>query len=188
MERSGPADEHDIERFREFLGLVARMQLDERHQAKLSASDVVQQTLLEAHERRAQFRGSTDEELAAWLRQILKNNLLDAFRALGRAKRDVAKERSLETLLDDSYSRIEAWFEAVQSTPSQHAAKEEQLVELAKALADLPEGQRESIVLHHLRGWSLAEVAVQLGRSESAVAGLLHRGLKKLREILAGGR
>ncbi len=187
MDHAGQTDELRLERFRDFLLLLARMQLDERHQAKFDASDVVQQTLLEAHEKRDRFRGSTDEELAAWLRQSLKNNLLDAFRALGRAKRDVAKERSLDALIDESCSRIEAWFEAVQSSPSQHAAKEEQLIQLARALAELPEGQRESIVLHHLKGWSLAEVSGHLGRTDSAVAGLLNRGLKKLREVLAEG-
>ena len=187
MDHAGQTDELRIERFREFLHLLARMQLDERHQAKLDASDLVQQTLLEAHVKRDQFRGSTDEELAAWLRQSLKNNLLDAFRALGRAKRDVAKERSLEALIDESCSRIEAWFEAVQSSPSQHAAKEQQLIQLATALGELAEGQRESIVLHHLKGWSLAEVSSHLGRTESAIAGLLNRGLKKLREVLAEG-
>ena len=180
-----PTEELGLERFREFLLLLARMQLDERHQAKFSASDVVQQTFLEAHEQRDQFRGATSEELAAWLRQTLKHNLLDAFRALGRAKRDVARERSLEATIEDSFSRVEAWFEAVQSSPSQVAAKEEQLVLLADALPALPEAQRESIVLHHLKGWSLADVAGHLGRSEVAVAGLLFRGLKKLREILA---
>lgn len=185
MDEREPPDELRIERFREFLLLLARMQLDERHQAKFDPSDVVQQTLLDAHEQRERFRGVTSRELAAWLRQILKHNLLDAFRALGRRKRDVARERSLEAIIEDSFSWVEQWLEAVQPSPSEAAANEEQLVLLADALSRLPEAQRESIVLHHLKGWPLADIAGHLGRSEVAVAGLLHRGLKKLRGILA---
>jgi RNA polymerase sigma-70 factor (ECF subfamily) len=177
----------NLERYRAYLCLLARLQLDGRPGDKLDASDVVQQTLLEAHQKRDQFRGRTDAEQAAWLRQILAHNLADAARALGRAKRDVARERSLDAALDASSCRLEAWLAAEQSSPSQHAVKNEQLLGLAAALAQLPDAQREAVVLHHLQGRPLADLAQHLGRSESAVAGLLHRGLKRLRELLGEG-
>jgi RNA polymerase sigma-70 factor (ECF subfamily) len=130
------------ERFRPYLLLLARNRLGSHQNARVDASDVVQQTLLEAHRKRSLFRGRTEAEMAGWLRQILACNLADAFRAFGRAKRDVARERSLEAAIEDSSSRLEAWLAAEQSSPSQRAQSQEQLLRLAEALAQLPEDQR----------------------------------------------
>jgi RNA polymerase sigma-70 factor, ECF subfamily len=173
-----------LERHRAYLRLLARLHLDPRLRGKLDPSDVVQQTLLQAHQGLGQFRGRSDGELAAWLRQILARNLAHAVRDLGREKRDVGRERSLEQALDASSSRLEAWLAAEQSSPSQRAQRNEQLLRLAQALADLPEAQREAVVLHYWQGQSLAEIGEQLGRTPAAVAGLLHRGLKQLRGLL----
>ena len=174
----------ELEGFREYLLLLARLQLDPRWQAKVDPSDIVQQTLLQAHEARDQFRGQNAAERAAWLRQILARVLSNTVRDLGRAKRDAGRERSLEVALEQSSARLEAWLAADQSSPSESVERHEQLLRLAEALAELPHDQREAVTLHHLQGWSLAELAKHLDRSESAVAGLLHRGFKKLREIL----
>jgi len=184
MDPEAAAHDLALERFREYLLLVARLHLAGQHQAKLDPSDVVQQTLLEAHRKRAQFRGRTQAELAAWLRQVLACCLADALRALGRVKRDVARERSLEAALDESSSRLGAWLAAEQSSPSQKAEHNEQVIRLADALATLPEPQREALVLRHCQGWSLAAISQHLGRSPAAVAGLLKRGLHQLRERL----
>jgi RNA polymerase sigma-70 factor (ECF subfamily) len=171
-------------RFREYLLLLARMHLGGQLQGKLDASDVVQQTLLEAYRKMAQFRGQSEAELAAWLRQMLACNLADALRALGRAKRDVARERSLEAALEASSARIGSWLAAEQSTPSQQAQRHEEVLRLAEALATLPEAQREAVVLRHCQGWSLAAISQHMGRSPAAVAGLLKRGLRHLRDHL----
>src|SRR5262245_59720672 len=103
-----------LERFRDYLRLLARMQLGSRLQAQLDASDVVQQTLLEAQQQLAQFRGDSEVALAAWLRQILARNLADVFRAAGRARRDVSRQRSLEAALEESASRLGSWLQAEQ--------------------------------------------------------------------------
>lgn len=174
-----------LERFRSYLLLLARMQLA-GPRGKLDASDIVQQTLLDAHARAGRFQGD-DSALAAWLRQALINNLRDAWRALRRAKRDIRRERSLEEAIDQSSVRLEAMLGSPQSSPSQRAARSEDLLRLADALAQLPDTQREAIVLHHLQGCSLAETARHLERSDAAVAGLLRRGLKKLRELMTAG-
>jgi RNA polymerase sigma-70 factor (ECF subfamily) len=121
----------------------------------------------------------------AWLKQILTNNLADAVRGLARAKRDVSRERSLDEQLGDSFTRVDGWLAAAQSSPSQQAVRSEELLRLANVLTSLPQAQREAIVLHHLQGLPLAEVAAQLNKSPAAVAGLLHRGLKRLRELLS---
>jgi RNA polymerase sigma-70 factor (ECF subfamily) len=170
-----------LERFRDYLRLLARMQLDTRLQAKLDASDLVQQTLLKAHQGLAQFRGQTAAEQAAWLRQILANTLANAIRDFARGKRDVALERSLEASLTDSSARLEAWLVSREESPSQHAERNEQLLKLAEELAQLPEIQREVLLLRHCQGWSLAQIATHLGRSRAAVASLLRRGLQQLR-------
>ena len=179
-EAGGPA----LERFREYLLLLARLQLGDPLRGRLDPSDVVQQTLLEAHRKRDQFRGQTSAEMAAWLRQMLAYGLADAIRALGRAKRDVARERSLEAALQESSARIESWLVAEQSSPSQQAEANERAVRLAAVLATLPEMQREALVLRHCQGWPLADISRRLGRTPAAVAGLLKRGLRQLRQQL----
>jgi RNA polymerase sigma-70 factor (ECF subfamily) len=141
-------------------------------------------TELQAHQAQDQFRGTTKAEQAAWLRQILARILANAARDLGRLKRDVGRERSLEAAIEESSLRLEVWLASEQSSPSVRAEKNEQLLRLAEAMEQLPEAQREAVELHHLRGLSLAELAGQLGRSEGAVAGLLHRGIKRLRQLL----
>jgi RNA polymerase sigma-70 factor, ECF subfamily len=176
--------EWEFDRFREYLRLLARLQLNPRMQRKLDPSDVVQQTLLEAFQNRDQFRGRTDAERAGWLRQILARNLADALRAFGREKRDLDRERSLEEALRASSVRLEGWLATKDASPSEQAEQHEHALRLAIALAGLPAGQREALVLQYWYGWTLAEIGVQLDRTPAAVAGLLKRGLKKLRTEL----
>jgi RNA polymerase sigma-70 factor (ECF subfamily) len=146
---------------------------------------VVQQTLLEAHRARAQLRAQSDEQRAAWLRRTLMNNLVDELRRLRADKRDLARERPLHAAIDESSSRIGAWLIADQSSPSQQAMRTEQAARVAEAIAALPEDHRRVVELHHFGGLSLAEIGMELGRTKGAVAGLLHRALARLREILA---
>ena len=173
-----------LERYVDYLRLLARMRLGPQMRRHLSESDVVQQTLLEAQRQLNQFRGRNDAEFAAWLRQVLAHNLADALRHLGRARRDVSREQSLEAALDESSCRLGAFLAAEQSSPSDRAQRDEEAVRLAHALAQLPEPQREALVLRHFEGWALADIATQMGRSEAAVVGLLQRGLKALRRLL----
>jgi len=173
-----------LEHYREYLRLLARLQLPTHLQGKLDPSDLVQQTLLRAYQGLGQLRGSTSGEMAAWLRQILANTLANAVRDYGRGRRDAALERSLELALGNSSARLEAWLAADQSSPSQQAERNEQVLHLAEALAALPDPQREALVLRHCQGWSVSEIGAHLGRSRAAVASLLRRGLQQLREFL----
>jgi RNA polymerase sigma-70 factor (ECF subfamily) len=174
--------DHDcwLERHRPYLTLLARAHLKPGNLAKLDSSDIVQQTLLDGYAKRAQFRGTSEQETAAWLREILKHNLADALRNQRRAKRDVRREQAFDVEIDASFRRTQNWLAAVQSSPSQRAVKQEDLLRLSVALTELPKAQREVIELHHLQGLKLAEVSAEIGRSEAAVAGLLFRGLKTL--------
>jgi RNA polymerase sigma-70 factor (ECF subfamily) len=173
-----------LEGFREYLLLLARLQLDPRLQGKVDLSGVVQQTLFEAHRAMDRFGQMDREQQAAWLRKALACNLADEVRKLGTAMRDVDRERSLEAAVEESSARLENWLATDRSSPSQRAEKNEQLLHLAQALARLPEDQRRAVELHHLKGRPVAEVAQALGRSEGAAGALLARGLKKLRELL----
>ena len=173
-----------LEAYREYLHLLARLHLGARLRAKVDPSDVVQQALLKAHERRDQFRGRTEAERGAWLRQILTTTLADAARRFGAGRRDAGRERSLEAALHESSSRLEAWLAADQSSPSQRAERQEQLLRLADALARLPADQRAALEMKYLQGLSVADIAGRMGRGKRAVVGLLFRGVQKLREHL----
>jgi RNA polymerase sigma-70 factor (ECF subfamily) len=184
-----PADDRAValEQFRDYLRLLARLQLDARLRGKLDPSDLVQQTLLKAHQAQGQFRGSSAAEQAAWLRQILARTLANAIRDFTRAKRDVTLERSLQATLEQSSARLEAWLVADQATPSEVAQRNEQLLNLAQAMSGLPEAMREVLLLKHCQGWSVAQIGDHLGRSRASVASLLRRGLRHLREHLHDG-
>jgi len=173
-----------LEPFRRYLRLLAQVHLDARLRGKLDPSDLVQQTMLRACVGFEQLRQREPGVVAAWLRKILARTLSDAVRDLERAKRDVDREHSIEAALDQSASALEGWLAAKQSSPSERAERNEQILRLADALCELPDDTRDAVVLKHCRNWTLAEIAEHLGRTSSAVASLLHRGLKQLRELL----
>lgn len=175
----------DVERYRSYLLLLAQMKLDRKLRGKVDASDLVQQTLLEAHQALESFRGNDSAAQAAWLRKILARNLANAVRDLTRARRDIRKERALKTDLEDSASQLEGWLAADQPSPSQNLERQERALQIAEALAKLPDTQREAIVMRHFQALSLSEIADQLGCTSAAVAGLLQRGLKNLRKALS---
>lgn len=167
-------DPADLGRYRSYLLLLARLHLGGRD----GASDVVQQTLLEAHQQREHIRGVSDGERAAWLRRALANNLVDAQRAHHRQKRDVSRE------IDASAVRLGELLAADVPSPSYAARRDEDTVALAAALEQLPDAQRLAIIWQHWDGLTLAAIGERMGKTPVAVAGLLKRGLKRLREIL----
>ena len=176
-----------MERFRDYLCLLARLHLDARLRGKLDPSDIVQEVLLKAHRHQDQLRGQSDAEHLAWLRQILANTLTDAVRQfLQGEQRNVGREQSLEDALHASSARLDAWLSDGQSSPGERAERHEELLRLAAALAALPEEQRRVVELRHLHGLGVVEVARHLGRSRAAAAGLLRRALAALRRSLDG--
>ncbi len=177
-------DNDTLEKCRAYLKLLAESQVDGWLRQQIDASDLVQKTLLDAVVGRDQFRGESEAELLGWLRKILTNNLVDLARHHGRAKRNVARNLSLADEVSQSFCRIDALMTASCNSPSQRAAVNDQLLRLPDALNMLPDAQREAIVLHHLQGRRLSEVALCMGRSEAAIGGLLHRGLKRLHALL----
>jgi RNA polymerase sigma-70 factor (ECF subfamily) len=155
---------------------LARCRLPQAARARLDPADIVQETLLRAHRCWDQFRGdpANEPQLCGWLRTILTNVLAEALRRIGGRPGEV----------EESSRILEKFLAVDHSTPSQRAARAEQLARLATALVELPEDQRQAVQLHHLEGHALAEVGRRMGRSKEAVAGLLFRGLRRLRDRL----
>ena len=180
-----PAKGDLLRRFEPWLRLLARVQLESRFAAKFDASDVVQQTLLEAIKAFPQFRGSTEAELTAWLRQILAHALAHEVRRFnGTLKRDVSLEVSLDQQLAESSRRLQAVLAETGPSPSQQAAQRELDVQLADVLASLPDDYRDVIILRHLEGLSHDEIALRLNRSPGAVRMLWVRALARLKSEL----
>jgi RNA polymerase sigma-70 factor (ECF subfamily) len=172
------------DQFRDYLLLLARLQLPGQLRGKLDPSDVVQETLLRAHACQQSFLGRTEAERAAWLRGILSNTLAETVRRYGQQLRDAARERSLDLAVEDSSARVEAWLADDSSGPDDRAQKHEQVHRLARALARLPDDQRTAVELRHLQGLGIPAITQMMGKTTAAVAGLLRRGTKALRDEL----
>ena len=175
-----------LELYRNYLALLARVQIGRRLQGKADAADLVQETFLEAHRDFAQFRGTTEATLLAWLRQVLARNLANLVRRYGTQRREVRLERALAVELDESSRVLDQGLAAPGSSPSHQAARREQAVLLADALDQLPADYREVLILRHLEGLSFPEVARRMGRSLDSVDKLWARALARLRRSLGG--
>jgi RNA polymerase sigma-70 factor (ECF subfamily) len=176
-----------LEGYRNYLALLARLQISRRLQSKLDPGDLVQDTFLKAYRGFAQFRGTTEAELTAWLRQILALNVANVVRHYCATQgRDIRLERELADELERSSL---GWGEALvanQSSPSQRAARREEAVLLADTLARLPPDYGEVLVLRHLEGLPFAAVAERMDRSLDSVQKLWVRALAQLRRFLGG--
>jgi RNA polymerase sigma-70 factor (ECF subfamily) len=185
MQHSGGGDPaHSLDGYRPYLRLLARLSLPPGLRGKLDPSDVVQQTMVEAL--RSLEAGPRPVALPAWLRTILARQVARAVRGFAADRRDLGRERSLEAAMEESSRCLGDWLAADDPSPGQRAERDERAVALARALEALPEAQGAAIVLHYWQGLSVAVVAEQMGKTPAAVAGLLQRGLRQLRDLLNG--
>jgi RNA polymerase sigma-70 factor (ECF subfamily) len=173
-----------LDDFRDYLIVLARTKIPFDMRGQLDASDIVQETLLEAHTKRHQFQGTEAASLAAWLRKMLSFNLIDKYRSLRRQKRDVGKDVSIEGSLEESSIRFDAWLASNQSSPSLQLRRQELALSLASKLEKLPEFQRDAVRMRYIQGMTIADISECMEKSPTAVAGLLKRGLEGLREII----
>jgi RNA polymerase sigma-70 factor (ECF subfamily) len=175
-----------LELYRGGLHHLAERQLDGRVAVRVDASDVIQQTFLEAHRSFGQFLGSEEQEWVAWLRAILEHKVAGAIRdhALLQ-KRTVRREQSMDQE-QGSEPGLKQGLDAGYSSPSQKAMRVEEEARLARALGALPDDQREAVRLRHVEGWALADIARHLNRTPAATAGLIKRGMQALRRHLHG--
>jgi RNA polymerase sigma-70 factor (ECF subfamily) len=173
-----------LEPYRPYLHLLASLHLDGPLRGRVEPADVVQQTLLRACTTFHSLRSREPGVVAAWLRTILARTLADNRRDLERARRDFHRERSLEAALEESSAGLAGLLAADQSSPSEKAMLNEQLLRLSEALAGLPDDVRQAVLAKHCQGKSLREIADSMGRTPASVAGLLRRGLQTLRAQL----
>jgi RNA polymerase sigma-70 factor (ECF subfamily) len=177
-----------IEHYRNYLGILARAHISTALQAKADPSDLVQETLLEARRDFRTFRGSSEAEFVAWIRTMMANNGARFIRHYtGVAARDVRRERSLIADLDRS-ADLMARLISPASSPSEQAARSEAAVELANAMAALPDHYRDAIILYHLQSRPIKEIARQMDRTEDSVKKLLARALIQLQTTLKSER
>lgn len=176
-----------LQQYRNYLIVLAATQIEKRLQPRVSPSDVVQETMLRAHKNFGQFRGATEHELLAWLRQILVNNLATFVEHhMLAARRDVRREVSMERLgaaLEQSTVQLAALIPAQGKTPSMAVQQREDAVLLADRMAQLPDDYRNVLVLRNLQGLPFEEVAERIGRSVGATRMLWLRAIERLRIV-----
>jgi RNA polymerase sigma-70 factor (ECF subfamily) len=179
-----PAIGELLQVYRPYLSLIARLKADRQLQAKLDDSDLVQDTCLAAHKDFHQFRGATEKEFTAWLREIMAHVAANFAREHHRQKRDVKQERQLYKLLNESSQMLERALASSDTSPSMQAERRERAVLLAGALDELPAEYREVLVLRELEGKSLSETASAMDRTPNAVQKLWARAIVELRRRL----
>jgi RNA polymerase sigma-70 factor (ECF subfamily) len=184
--RAGSREElgRALEACRHYPLLVAQRHLAPDLQPKGGASDLVQETFLEAQRDFAQFRGTTEAELLAWLSRLLLNNVGNfARRYRDTGMRAVGREVALA---DDSSAEGGAGPTAAAPSPSEAAAAREQAEGLERALARLPEVYRRVVVLRYHEGRSFEEIGGLMGRSPEAARKLWARAMERLRQEWEG--
>src|SRR6478752_2788368 len=171
-----------------YLKLLVAAQLDTRLRARVSPSDIVQESFFEAHRDFGDFRGNSIGEFVTWLRRIVVNNILRVVEQHVLAeKRDVRREVSLEEIgrrLEKSTVRLETFLAEQAESPSGCAVRREDEILLADTLATMPADYRDVIVLRHIEGLPFEEVAQRMDRSAGAVRMLWLRALKRMRDAL----
>jgi RNA polymerase sigma-70 factor (ECF subfamily) len=174
-----------LERYRNYMALLVRIQVGRRLSRKVDAEDLLQEIGLEIHRKLPMFRGNSEKEFLTWVRRMIGSILANQFRHfLGTKCRDIRLEQALVDDLDHSSRALNPSLVAPQSTPSQQAVRREQAVILADALQGLPEDYREVIILRQLEGLSFPDVARRMGRTEDSVKNVWLRALARLRRTL----
>ncbi len=177
---------HALEACRVYLLMVAEREMDPALRGKGGASDLVQETFLEAQRAFPRFLGDSEEELLAWLRRLLLNNVTD-FRRRYRDtdKRNAEREVGLQ---GDTSSRDWAAFLAddVGGTPSGELAQQEDLALLQQAMAALPDDYRQVLQLRYLENLPFEEIGSRMGRTSMATRKLFGRAVERLQRELEG--
>ncbi len=185
--RDGDAAARDrlFEECRAYVVVVARAQVESWMRAKVDASDLVQQTLLEAHRALHEFQGTTEGEWLAWLRRILAHNAADYVRRYrGTAKRQARREVPIHARRPDGGSDRFLDPPDPGDSPSQIAMQKEQELAVAQAMTHLSDDHRDVIMLRNLQRLPFDEVAERMGRSRPATQMLWMRAIRRLQEIL----
>ena len=171
-----------LDEYRPYLRALAEQRIGAQFRRRFDITDVVQETIVEGWLGFSSFRGQSRAEFTVWLRRILIRNILNLFRDNLAAKREITRECSLAdcgtsettTAWDLPETRIQG--------PGQGVMAKESAKRLERVLDSLPASQRQAVILRHLEGWPLREIAEHLDRTTIATAGLIKRGLQNLRK------
>lgn len=173
-----------FETFRRHLLLVAHEELPQALRGKLGASDLVQETAVDARRDFPAFRGATPEECFAWLRAILRNNVVDAVRRYGTSQK---RATGLEVSLTSPAGRREgAMLEAAHGLPDGSAIRREDAGLLAAAMGQLSTDHQTVLRLRYWEGLSFVEIGDRMSRSPDAVRKLWYRAVERLQEEMKG--
>jgi RNA polymerase sigma-70 factor (ECF subfamily) len=173
-----------LEIYRSYISLLARLQINRRLQGRVAASDLVQETILQAGRHFAGFRGCSEGELVVWLRRVLASQVARLYRHHSAQLRDFRLEQQLGSELDQSSQLLQQALVRSQSSPSRSVAQREEAVLLADALEGLPKDYREVILLRNLEGLSFEVVAERMERTVHSVKNLWTRALSKLQDSM----
>ena len=176
-----------LQLYQNYLAVLATTQLDQRLRRRMSTSDLVQETMLAAHRDFGQFRGTSEGELMAWLRQILSHCLSHAIeKNVYSQKRDIRREVALDHVakrLDDSMARLSHMVTDKAASPSEVMMRRELAAELSDQLAKLKESYRDVIVYRNLQGLSFDEIAERMEIKSGAARMLWVRAIAKFKEV-----
>jgi|JI9StandDraft_1071089.scaffolds.fasta_scaffold04774_3 RNA polymerase sigma-70 factor (ECF subfamily) len=172
-----------LEHFRSYLKLIASHEIGSKLGAKLDASDVVQDTFLDAHRYFENFQGESVTQFTAWLRSVMAGVMANYMRRyLGTKARDIRLEKQLAADLDNSAAMLSELLVASISSPSQNIMRDEQTVQLAKAMSNLSADYQSVLTLRHIEGLTFPQIALRLNRTVDSVEKLWLRAVVQLRK------
>jgi RNA polymerase sigma-70 factor (ECF subfamily) len=174
-----------LEEVRTYLETLTFIQIDPRLRSKFGLSDVVQKTLVKAWRDLERIQSLDADARKRWLRRMLINTMFDEIEHWRNRGHDVQREQSLEAAASEASCRLQSWLAADDTSPSGRLVGQEDELRLLEALAQLPEQERQALVLQQYHGWKLAQIAEHLQCTANAVAGMQARGRARLRELLA---
>ena len=170
-----------IGRLRPWLQMIADRELPDRLRGRIDTSDIVQQTLVKAWQGESQFKGDSHEQRLAWLRSIMKNTIRDhQRRLLGTGKRGMGREHAATDAFASGAPGLTQHAVAKGPSVSGVLMAAEQRIALEQSLTQLSKEQRQVIELRHFEGVSVAEIAMRMDKTESAVRMIWVRALRNL--------
>ena len=168
-----------LEGCRQYLLLIANKELNTQVRPKSAASDLVQQTFVDAVKHFYRFDGNTSDELIAWLRCILQNNHVDVQRRYLRSqKRNLAREKSRDA--ESEVARRANAVNATDETPSECVVKQEESNRLYAVMEQLPAESRKVLRLRHLEQMTFVQIGELMNRSPDAARMLWFRAFERL--------
>ena len=171
-----------FEQYRNYLLLIAQRDLDPAVRAKGGASDLVQETFLEAQRDFERFQGDTEEELLAWLKKLLSNNLKNFARRYATAKRQIRRELPLESAWSSHAGRNRLPDSA--RSPCDLVIAAERARRVREALGRLPAEYRAVLLLRCRDDLPFEEIGRRLGRTKNAAQKLCARALDRFKHEL----